>query len=132
MNAEEIKALVERLRYWAKDEKVEKGWVTMLEAATALAELARGVADQHEIIVTLSDQLAAKTELATLYAASLRRSEDEVDRLRRLLSEVAALKRYDPNANHGWNSSYVVLNPTKDLLERIDAAQSQTPKDNPT
>jgi hypothetical protein len=36
-----------------------------------------------DAIATLSDQLIAKTELATLYAASLRQLEDEADGLRR-------------------------------------------------
>jgi signal transduction histidine kinase len=121
MTTDEIKALAGILREDAR-------WVGK-QYSSPIGDRIEKSADALEF---LSDQLTAKTELATLYAASLRRSEDEADRLRRLLSEVAALKRYDPNANRGWNSSHVVLNPTKDLLERIDAAQSPTPKDNPT
>jgi len=108
VTADEIKALVETLR----GSYGERSFPCLLEAASQLE--------------SLQSQLTAKTELATLYAATLRRSEDEADRLRHLLSEVAALKRYDPDANRGWNSSHVVLNPTKDLLERIDADRSQS------
>lgn len=39
-----------------------------------------------------------------------------------LLREIAALKRYDPNSARGFSSKHCVLNPTHDLMQRIDAA----------
>jgi len=65
MTADDIKALVERLRGFHKLDIVD--FDLYLNAADALT--------------TLSDQLTAKTELATLYAASLRQSEREVEAL---------------------------------------------------
>jgi hypothetical protein len=66
MTSDEIKALVERLRGAHKLDIVD--FDLYLNAADALA--------------LLSDQLTAKTELATLYAASLRQSEAEVEGLK--------------------------------------------------
>ena len=67
MTADEIKALVEQLR--------SSGYASHF----ALNQLARKAG---EVLETLSDQLLAKTELANLYAASLRKSEAEVEGLK--------------------------------------------------
>jgi len=66
MTADEIKALVEQLR--------SSGYASHF----ALNQLARKAG---EVLETLSDQLLAKTELANLYAASLRKVEREVEAL---------------------------------------------------
>jgi len=66
MTADEIKALVERLRSHHRLDIVD--FDLYINAADALT--------------LLSDQLLAKTELANLYAASLRKSEAEVEGLK--------------------------------------------------
>ena len=66
MTAGEIKALVERLRSHHRLDIVD--FDLYINAADALT--------------LLSDQLLAKTELANLYAASLRKSEAEVEGLK--------------------------------------------------
>jgi uncharacterized coiled-coil protein SlyX len=98
MTADDIKALVERLEeYGGRNTIHPHSGTWMLQAATALTELAAGVAGQHEIITTLSDQLLAKSALANLYAASLRQSEAEVEGLRRdALSVFRVIAEQDP------------------------------------
>jgi hypothetical protein len=113
MKADEIRALAERLR-------ADYAYTLSITSSPYRPHVSRLPIEAADALTTLMDQLEAKNALIALLRASLRQSEDEVEVLRPLLSEIAALKRHDPNAIRGFKRSTLTLNVPGDLLDRID------------
>lgn len=123
--------LCERLReaaeyqrgLWAKSRYGEHVGKLEDEAADLIEDQAKQIAEQGERITALEAKCA-------LLAASLAQEEARSAELERLLTEVAVLKRYDPNGNRGWSRSTLTVNMPSELLERIDASIAAS-KDRP-
>jgi hypothetical protein len=119
MSTDGIKDLVERLRGAHKLDIVD--FDLYLNAADALT--------------LLSDQLLAKTELANLYAASLRQSEAEVEGLKVDAERYRWLREGEEDvfcvwgSNGSWGECGHIEIYGDALDERIDAARSQIDKE---
>lgn len=116
MTADDIKALAAHVK-----EQADALYEVEHPERTAKLYLA------SKAITTLSDQLTAKTELATLYAASLRQSEEEVEGLRRDAERYRWLRSYFVSNDESWDDRIIAASESEASLDEcIDAALSQT------
>jgi hypothetical protein len=126
LEAERNGPIVEALKARELARDLERELAEAKEAANEERRAYLGASNHRD---RLMDENAAQEVQMNAVRYARDRAERENAALRGLLSEIATLKRYDPNGAKGWNvqepyrSVWVALA----LLERIDAALAANP-----
>jgi hypothetical protein len=129
VTADDIKALVERLEeYGGRNTIHPHSGTWMLQAATAITELAAGVAGQHEIITTMKQDIGTLSlenqRLRLEFCADCEKQAEDL----KILSELAVLKRYHQSTNPNCKTvRSSMVNIPHELLDRIGDALKDQP-----